>query len=515
MTKGGTTVKRENILCKLNVLVLALIVSVAIIPQVSYAKEKPALTKTEVAIGKKKSIDINIKNKVKGSRYKWTSSNEEVATVNEKGVITGKKGGDAVIICTVTTPAGKVYKLSCDVSINTKSKVTVFNQKDLEKALADKDVQQIIIKTKTGRKFVIPENDYTDKRLYIKAPNAEIENNGSFKSVHAYVSNQAELEKALAYDKVTIITIETKNKVKFTIEGNYSNIRLIVNAPNAQVVTKAIFRKVDITAVKEIESKDYDKTTEDSLIGEQGEETKVNNEKQQNNENNQDENSLNKNDEKQENAGNTGNAGNAAGGFPVDVGPVFPGNTGENDGTDTPKPEPLPGTGGDSGNEENPGAKPGETSTPETDEKAGDNPTPGTDVKPGETPTPETDEKPGETPTPETDEKAGETPTPGTDVKPGETPTPETDEKPEETPTSGTDPKSEETPSSGSDSETGKEDLQLKKAKEDAIAAIYKEAEKYKSKLNNKELNDFNDMLQYYINVQFFYNRIMNHCKNL
>ena len=263
---------------------------------------------------------------------------------------------------------------------------------------------------------------------------------------------------------------------------------MIVNAPNAQVVTKAIFRKVDITAVKEIESKDYDKTTEDSLIGEQGEETKVNNEKQQNNENNQDENSLNKNDEKQENAGNTGNAGNAAGGFPVDVGPVFPGNTGENDGTDTPKPEPLPGTGGDSGNEENPGAKPGETSTPETDEKAGDNPTPGTDVKPEETPTPGTDVKPGETPTPETDEK------------PGETPTPETDEKPEETPTSGTDPKSEETPSSGSDSETGKEDLQLKKAKEDAIAAIYKEAEKYKSKLNNKELNDFNDMLQYYIN---------------
>ena len=345
--EGGTTVKR-NTLCKLKFLAFALIVSASIIPQVSYAKEKPALTKTEVAIGKKNSVDINIKNKVKGSKYQWTSSDEEVATVNEKGVIKGKKGGDAVITCTVTTPEGKVYKLSCDVSINTKTKVTVFNQKDLEKALADKDVQ---------------------------------------------------------------------------------------------VVTNANLRKVDVTAVKNIETKKYEKNSEPSPAEEkQGEEKELNNEKQQN-------------EEKQ------GNTGNAAGGLPVIVGPVFPGNTGGNTGT-----EPMPVPGGNSGSKENPGANPEET------------PVPGTEVKPEESQTP------------------------GTDVNPGENPTPETDVNPGEKPTSETEPKPEETPSSGSDTETEEEDSQLKKAKEDAIAAIYEEAEKYRHKLNKKELNEFNNMLQYYIN---------------
>lgn len=61
--------------------------------------------------------DINLKNKIKGSIYKWTTTDKKVVKINKYGVVTGVKKGKAVITCTVTTPDNEVIKLKCNVTV--------------------------------------------------------------------------------------------------------------------------------------------------------------------------------------------------------------------------------------------------------------------------------------------------------------------------------------------------------------------------------------------------------------
>lgn len=240
-----------------NMIAVIMVLSVFHVPQIAYAGTAPCLTSTEEAFGIKGSVDVNIKNKVKGSKYVWKTSNSKIATVDKMGVIKGIKSGDVTVTCTITTPDGKTYELSCDVAINSKTKVTVVNQEQLEKALADKAVNQIIIKTAKGKEFNIPKGDYSGKRLYLKAPFAEINNEGKFSSVHTYVSNQEQLEKALEDETITIISIVTDEEESFEIKGNYPAIRVIIDAPKSKVLNNAILRGVDVKEVKDVEKIEY------------------------------------------------------------------------------------------------------------------------------------------------------------------------------------------------------------------------------------------------------------------
>lgn len=92
------------------------------ISQEQYKQEQKSksitLTESELKLKQKETFDINIRNKIKGSTYKWTTSNKKVATINNKnGVVTGVKKGKAVITCTITTPNGDILKLKCNVTI--------------------------------------------------------------------------------------------------------------------------------------------------------------------------------------------------------------------------------------------------------------------------------------------------------------------------------------------------------------------------------------------------------------
>lgn len=60
---------------------------------------------------------LTIKNKVKNSKYKWSSSNKKVATVTNNGLVTSVNKGSAVIKCKITYPSGKTKTLSCDVTV--------------------------------------------------------------------------------------------------------------------------------------------------------------------------------------------------------------------------------------------------------------------------------------------------------------------------------------------------------------------------------------------------------------
>ncbi len=67
----------------------------ALLPQVD-------IVKTEIVIKKKKKkqLEFNVKNTTKDNIV-WTSSNNKIATVNNKGVVKAKGGGDCIITATV------------------------------------------------------------------------------------------------------------------------------------------------------------------------------------------------------------------------------------------------------------------------------------------------------------------------------------------------------------------------------------------------------------------------------
>lgn len=91
--------------------------------RVTVKKRKVALSRTSASVYQDKTITL----KVNGTKKKatWSTSNEDVATVSSKGVVTGEKAGTAIITAKV---GGKTLK--CKVKVKNvldvaKTKITV------------------------------------------------------------------------------------------------------------------------------------------------------------------------------------------------------------------------------------------------------------------------------------------------------------------------------------------------------------------------------------------------------
>jgi hypothetical protein len=68
----------------------------------------------------------------------------------------------------------------------------------------------------------------------------------------ANVKTQTDLNKALSSDKFTQITLSSEVETEFTIdEGNYENINLVINAPKAEIKNFALFKTINIQALKD------------------------------------------------------------------------------------------------------------------------------------------------------------------------------------------------------------------------------------------------------------------------
>lgn len=86
-------------------------------------------------IGEGETYQLDIKNKVAGSKYKWSSSNTKVARVSSKGLVTSVGKGTATIRCIITYPNDKTKTLTCKVTvIIPATKIRINNAKEVNGA---------------------------------------------------------------------------------------------------------------------------------------------------------------------------------------------------------------------------------------------------------------------------------------------------------------------------------------------------------------------------------------------
>lgn len=86
---------------------------------VAQAAATPSFVQSTVEIvGTGETYQLEIKDKVDKSTYKWSSSNEKIATVTSKGVVTSVDKGTVTIKCKITYPSKKTKTLSCKVTVS-------------------------------------------------------------------------------------------------------------------------------------------------------------------------------------------------------------------------------------------------------------------------------------------------------------------------------------------------------------------------------------------------------------
>ena len=146
----------------------------------------PKFSERTYSINKGESISLSLDNKYDGSTYKWSSSDKTIAKVNSNGKVTGGSAGDVVITVKISIPKKNTRTAKTIIK-----KVTVFvvgttevsTQEEINSALAYKSIHRITIKTDKQTKLDIPKGDYSNVELVVDAPNADIINNGVFKTI--------------------------------------------------------------------------------------------------------------------------------------------------------------------------------------------------------------------------------------------------------------------------------------------------------------------------------------------
>lgn len=222
------------------VLAFAMIVTIYQPSAVYAAAKKPGLSAKTMTlqVGQKKTLKV--KNAGKKAVLKWSSNKKSIATVSKKGVVKAVKAGNAVVTCKVTTKNGKTTKLTCKVAVKKTAKVTsltVGSQSELEKALKNKYVTKITVATQGAVTFTVPQGDYSKVDLVINAPNADVVNNGKFKSIDIQAIKPNTYRENAKGNVITVsatgdarVIVESGAAVaKIMVSGSKGNVKLVVD----------------------------------------------------------------------------------------------------------------------------------------------------------------------------------------------------------------------------------------------------------------------------------------------
>lgn len=206
-------------------------------PTTTYAATKaPTISakKMTLQVGSKKTLTV--KKAGKNATLKWSSSKKSVATVSKKGVVKAVKAGTANVKCKVVTRSKKHYTLTCKVTVkNAAVSKTVSTQKALAAALKDKNVKNLTIKTDKEVAFNIPSRNYGKVKLTVDAPNADVVNAGTFKSINIKaIKPNTWKEKA----KGNTITV-TADDARIVVEAGASLSKVTVSQEGGKIKIEA------------------------------------------------------------------------------------------------------------------------------------------------------------------------------------------------------------------------------------------------------------------------------------
>ena len=122
--------------------------------------------KASVAVGKKITLKPTVQNYASDSGVTWTSSDEKIAKVDDKGVVTGVKVGSVTITATTkekSTANNEKVKATCTVTVTSDA------MNDKKTLLKDNNGNQVYIKDSKGNYVEAVYADYyTAEKFYIK-----------------------------------------------------------------------------------------------------------------------------------------------------------------------------------------------------------------------------------------------------------------------------------------------------------------------------------------------------------
>lgn len=98
-------------------LTMMLLVVICLVPIRAVAKPSLKLSATKLSLNIDEKYNINLINKIAGSKYKWTTSNKKIVTVKNNGVVTASSSGTATITCIITTPKNGTKTLTCKITV--------------------------------------------------------------------------------------------------------------------------------------------------------------------------------------------------------------------------------------------------------------------------------------------------------------------------------------------------------------------------------------------------------------
>lgn len=121
--------------------------------------------------------------------------------------------------------------------------VTVSTQKQLDKALKDKKVKKITVKTKSKKSLSIKKGSYTAKTLVIQGAKLTIKNAGKFKAIK--VADAASYKEAAKNNSITV----TDSKLTLTVDQSATVAGLTFAKANAKNTVKVngTVKKIDVT----------------------------------------------------------------------------------------------------------------------------------------------------------------------------------------------------------------------------------------------------------------------------
>lgn len=262
-----STARFRNILAKFMVLAMMLTLVGVVTSTTAEAAAKPAISKAtgSVLVGKK--LDLNIKNQVKDSTYTWKTSSKKIATVDKKGIVTGIAKGTVTITCQVKTPK-VTYNVTSKITVRTpatsvavSNKVTALNAgqtyslKTTVKPAASNDVvtwsssnAKVLKVTAAGKLTAVKKGKATLTGRTFSGKSVKLAVTVTDKA--GTVTTQKELDSLLG-SGVALITLKTDAEAEFTVkEGNYTTQKLVVDAPNTDVVNNGTFNGIEIKAIK-------------------------------------------------------------------------------------------------------------------------------------------------------------------------------------------------------------------------------------------------------------------------